>query len=126
MKKLEGKVAFIKKARDLVFKVIGDGWQDLPFDPFWFAEYRRLTITPRDDIPNARLISESSTGIIVGFDPNEPQTKVRFSLAHEIGLVLFPDFGLTFQNRLKMSMCDFSDQARKFRAMICKDRAHRK
>jgi hypothetical protein len=126
MKKLEGKVAFIRKARDLVFKVIADGWQDLPFDPFWFAEYRRLTITPRDDIPNARLVSESSIGIIVEFDPNEPQTKVHFSLAHEIGLVLFPDFGLTFQNRLKMSMCDFSDQARKFRTMICKDRAHRK
>jgi hypothetical protein len=118
MKKLEGKVAVIKKARELVFKVIGDGWQDLPFDPFWFAEYRRITITPRDDIPNARLISEYSTGLIVGFDPNEPQTKVRFSLAHEIGLILFPDFGLTFQNRLKMSMRDFSDQARKFRTMI--------
>jgi hypothetical protein len=56
MKKLEGKVAVItEKARDLVLKVIGDGWQDSPFDPFWFAEYRHLTITPRDDIPNARL-----------------------------------------------------------------------
>ncbi len=41
MNKLEGKVAVItEKARDLVLKVIGDGWQDSPFDPFRFAEYR--------------------------------------------------------------------------------------
>ena len=119
MKKLEGKVAVItEKARDLVLKVIGDGWQDSPFDPFWFAEYRHLTITPRDDIPNARLISKSLTGVTVEFDANEPEAKVYFSLAHEMGQVLFPDFGLTFRNRIKMSKRDFSDQARKFRAMI--------
>ena len=102
MKKLEGKVAVItEKARDLVLKVIGDGWQDSPFDPFWFAEYRHLTIIPRDDIPNARLISKSSTGVTVEFDANEPEAKVYFSLAREIAQVLFPDFGLTFRNRLK-------------------------
>ena len=73
---------------------------------------------PRDDIPNARLISKSLTGVTVEFDANEPETKVYFSLAHGIGQVLFPDFGLTLQNRIKMSKRDFSDQAQKFRAMI--------
>ena len=43
MKKLEGKVAVVtEKARDLVLKVIGDEWQDSPFDPFRFAEYVNL------------------------------------------------------------------------------------
>ena len=76
----EDQIAVItEKARDLVFKAIEDWWQDSPFDPFWFAEYRHLAITTRDDIPDTRLIPESS------------------------------------------SKRDSSDQARKFRAMICEE-----
>ncbi|MDF2783304.1 MAG: hypothetical protein K0S89_696 [Nitrososphaeraceae archaeon] len=90
-----------EKARDLVFKTIEDGWQGSPFDPFWFAEYRHLAMTPRDDIPDARLIPESSTRAGIEFYPKQPKARVSFSLAHEIGQTLFPDFGLTIRNRLK-------------------------
>jgi hypothetical protein len=101
-----------------VFKAIKEGWQDSLFDPFYFTKNLQLAITPKDDIPDARLIPQSSTGARIEFDANEPEAKVYFSLAHEIGQVLFPYFDLTFRNRLKMSKRDFSDQARKFRAMI--------
>ena len=112
------------EARDVVFKAIEDGWQDPPFDPFWFAEYHYLSITPRDDIPDARLMPESSTGARIELDPNQPKARVSFSLAHEIGQTLFPDFGLTIRNRLKMSKRDSSDDARKFLAMICEEQPH--
>lgn len=95
-----------------------DGLQHSLFYPFYLTENSQLSITSMDDIPYAKLISKSSTGVTVEFDANEPEAKVYFSLAHEIGQVLVPDFGLTFRNRLKMSKRDFSDQARKFRAMI--------
>jgi hypothetical protein len=112
------------EARDVVFKAIEDGWQDSPFDPFCFTENRHLDITPRDDIPDARLIPESSTGARIEFDPNQPKARISFLLAHEIGQTLFPDFGLTIRNRLKMSKHDSSDYARKFRAMICEEQPH--
>jgi hypothetical protein len=89
-----------KKARDLVFKAIEDRWQDSPFDPFWFAEYRHLVITPRDDIPDAKLIPKSSIGARTKSDPKQPKARVSFSLAREIGQTLLPDFGLTIRNKL--------------------------
>lgn len=102
---------FSSKSFLVVFKAIVDRWQNSPFDPFWFAEYRHLAITPRDDIPDARLIPKSSTGARIKFDPNQPKARVSFSLAREIGQTLFPDFGLTIRNRLKMSKRDSSDEA---------------
>jgi hypothetical protein len=113
-----------EKARDLVFQTIEDRWQDPPFDPFWFAEYHRLSIRPRDDILDARLMPESSTGARIEFDPNQPKPRVSFSLAHEIDKTLFSDIGLTIRNRLKMSKRDYSDEVRKFRAMICEEQRH--
>ena len=78
----------IKQAGDLVFKAIGDA----RFDPSWFAEYRHLTVTPRDDIADARLIPETSTGARIEFNSNQPKPKVRFSLTHGIGQTLLPEF----------------------------------
>jgi hypothetical protein len=114
------------EARDVVFKAIEDGWQDSLFDPFCFTENRPLAITPRDDIPDARLIHESSTGARIEFDPNQPKARISFLLTHEIGQTLFPDFGLTILNRLKMSKHDSLDYARKFLAMICEGQPHGK
>jgi hypothetical protein len=75
----EDPIALItKKARGLVFKAI----EDVPFDPFWFAEYRHIAIIPRDDIAEARLIPETSTGPRIEFNPNQPKPRIRFSLAH--------------------------------------------
>jgi hypothetical protein len=92
-----------EKARDLVFQTIEDRWQDPPFDPFWFAEYHHLAITPRDDILDARLMPESSTGARIEFDSNQPKARFSFSLAHKIDQPLFSDIGLTIRKRLMMS-----------------------
>lgn len=119
----EDPIAFItKKARGLVFKAI----EDAPFDPFWLVEYRHVAIIPRDDIAEARLIPETSTGPRIEFNPNQPKPRVRFSLAHGIGQTLLPDFALTIWDILKISKRDSSVESRKVRAMICKEQPHRK
>jgi hypothetical protein len=113
-----------EKARDFVFQTIEDRWQNPPFNPFWLAEYHYLSITPRDDSLDARLMPESSTGARIELDPNQPKVRVSFSLAHEIDQTLFSDIGLTIWNRLKMLKREFSDEARKFLAMICEEQRH--
>jgi hypothetical protein len=122
----EEAIAVITKRRDLLFKGIEDGWQGPPSDPFGVAEYHRLAITPRDDIQDPRLIPESSTGARLEFNPNQPKPRVRFSLAHRIGLTLLPDFALIIRNNLKISKRDSSDEARMIRGMICEEQPHRK
>jgi hypothetical protein len=90
------------ETRDVVFKAIEDGRQDSLFDPFCFAENLHLAITLGDDIPDARLIPESSTGARIEFGPNQPKARVSFSCADEIGQTLFADFDVTILNRFKM------------------------
>src|SRR5437867_11139604 len=87
-------------ARDLVYKAIEDGWEGPPFDPFWLASYCKIPVTPRHDIPDARLIPEVSGGHRIEFNPNQPRARVRFSLAHEIGHTLFPDCDSMIRNRV--------------------------
>jgi len=113
-----------EKARDFVFQTIEDRWQNPPFNPFRLAEFYYLSITPRDDILDARLMPESSTGARIELDPNQPKVRVSFSLAHEIDQTLFSDIGLTIWNRLKMIKREYSDEARKFLAMICEEQRH--
>jgi hypothetical protein len=115
-----------EKARDFVFQTIEDRWQNPPFNPFWLAEFYYLAITPRDDILDARLMPESSTGARIELNPNQPKVRVSFSLAHEIDQTLFSDIGLTIWNRLKMLKREYSDEARKFLAMICEEQRHGK
>jgi len=113
-----------EKARDFVFQTIEDRWQNPPFNPFWLAEFYYLSITPRDDILDARLMPESSTGARIELDPNHPKARVSFSLTHEIDQTLFSDIGLTIWNRLKMLKPEYSVEARKFLAMNCEEQRH--
>jgi O-acetyl-ADP-ribose deacetylase (regulator of RNase III) len=87
-----------ERARQLVFTAMEAGWEGPPFDPFWLAGYCKLPITARDDIPDARLVPESS-GVRIEFNPNQPRARVRFSVAHEIAHTLFPDYHKSIRNR---------------------------
>jgi len=91
----------IEKARALVFEAMENGWQGPPFDPFWLAQHRGLLVIPRDDIPDARLVPAEKGKAVIEYNPNQPRHRVRFSLAHEIGHTLFPDYLQTTHNRLQ-------------------------
>lgn len=91
-----------EKAKDLVFKAVENGWNGPPFDPFWLAQFCGLEILPRDDIPDARLVALGKGKAIIEYNPNQPRSRIRFSVAHEIGHTLFPDYQQTTRNRLKL------------------------
>ncbi|MGA1975790.1 MAG: ImmA/IrrE family metallo-endopeptidase [Conexivisphaerales archaeon] len=96
-------IAFVtEKAKSLVFRAVEDGWQGPPFDPFWLAKYCGLSAVPRNDIPDARLVALTKANTVIEYNPNQPRARVRFSVAHEIGHTLFPDYPETTRNRMQL------------------------
>jgi Zn-dependent peptidase ImmA (M78 family) len=59
-------------------------------------------VVPRDDIPDARLVTQPKGKTVIEYNPNQPHARVRFSLAHEIGHTLFPDYPETTRNRTQL------------------------
>jgi len=78
---------------------IQDGWSGPPYDPFALAEYLKIGVVAREDIPEARTV-QSRTGFIVEFNPNRPRGRVKFSICHELAHTLFPDCGDRVRNRV--------------------------
>jgi len=91
-----------EKAKELVFRAVENGWDGPPFNPFWLAQFCGLEILPRDDIPDARLVAQGKGKAVIEYNPNQPRSRIRFSVAHEIGHTLFPDYQQTTRNRLKL------------------------
>lgn len=80
-----------KRARQLVLEAIQEGWAGPPFDPFKLAEYLDISVIPREDIQDARIVASSRRRLRIEFNPNRPRGRMRFSVAHEISHSLFPD-----------------------------------
>lgn len=78
------------KARELVLKAMENGWSGPPFNPVNIAELLNIPLTANSDIPDARSIS-SSGGLKIEYNPKQPRSRVRFSIAHEIAHSLFSD-----------------------------------
>jgi O-acetyl-ADP-ribose deacetylase (regulator of RNase III) len=87
-----------RRAKEVVMQAIQDGWQGPPFDPFRLADILGIPVTPREDIPEARIVPIASKPQIE-FNPNMPRRRVRFSMAHEIAHTLFPDWIQAVRNR---------------------------
>jgi O-acetyl-ADP-ribose deacetylase (regulator of RNase III) len=67
------------------------GWSGPPYDPFQLAELIGIDLVARQDLDDARLVA-MDTGPRIEFNPVRSPARVRFSVAHEIGHWLFPDF----------------------------------
>jgi O-acetyl-ADP-ribose deacetylase (regulator of RNase III) len=87
-----------ERARTLVFEAIDAGWPGPPFDPLWLADHLDIRVVPRDDVFDARLVSEAA-GVRIEYNPQRPSGRRRFSLAHEIAHLLFPDHADAVRNR---------------------------
>lgn len=83
--------AMEKKARALALKAMDDGWTGPPFDPLALAEWRKIRVTARDDIADARTVPASDGTLRLEFNPLRPRGRLRFSIAHEIAHSLFED-----------------------------------
>jgi IrrE N-terminal-like domain len=82
--------AITDRARALVFDALEDGWEGPPFDPFELADRLNVEVVAVDELEDARLV-HGRGGPRIEFNPRRPRPRLRFSVAHELGHLLFPD-----------------------------------
>jgi len=87
------------KARSLVLSAFNEGWNGPPFDPIQLARILELTVLPNENILDARIIPDRSGNNIIEYNPYQKETRINFSIAHEIGHTFFPDFSDRIHNR---------------------------
>jgi IrrE N-terminal-like domain len=82
--------AILGRARGQVFKAMEHGWSGPPFDPFQLADLLKVSVVPLEEVEDARLVHRRGRPRIE-FNPNRSQERVRFSIAHELAHLIFPD-----------------------------------
>ena len=90
--------AILSCAQRVVFEAMEEGWTGPPFDPFKLAQLRHICVVPKDNVEEARLSVQSGRPT-VEYNPLKPQSRIRYSVAHEVAHSLFPDFRETTRNR---------------------------
>jgi len=102
VKKLAGNAeptsAIIQWTRKIILKAMDEGWQGPPFDVFSLAHRLGLSVVPREDVLDARLVVKMG-GAQIEYNPNRSLSRIRFSVAHEIAHTLFPDYEESIHNR---------------------------
>lgn len=92
------RLAIERAARKLVLKARENGWEGPPFNPLYIAEMLDVRIEANSSVADARLVATES-GPKIEFNPQQPRERVRFSIAHEIAHLLFPDWSEQIRNR---------------------------
>lgn len=93
--------AVVQAAREMVLEAMDKGWLGPPYDPFRLAEMRGIAVSPRADIPDARTIPLGQKRLLIEYNPMRPQSRLRYSVAHELAHTLFSDCGERIRNRAK-------------------------
>ena len=91
--------AVMSRARQMVVRAMDDGWSGPPYEPTRLAGHLGMAIRQNEDVPDARLVPGDDGRATVEYNPNRPQTRIRFSIAHEIAHTLFPDHAEKIRNR---------------------------
>ena len=81
----------VRRAREIVLDALEEGWSGPPFDPFELAERAGVETVPREDLDDARLVSAPGEQPRIEFNTHRRPARVRFSVAHELGHLLFSD-----------------------------------
>ncbi len=74
------------------------GWEGPPFNPVKIVEMLGATTSANANIADARLLT-SAHGPVVEYNPQQARERVRFSIAHEVAHMLFPDWADEVRNR---------------------------
>lgn len=90
--------AIVEKTRELILKAIDEGWNGPPYDPIMLAKHLNISVSPNEEISDARIIPKTTTPQIE-YNPNRSKARIRFSLAHEIAHTLFPDYKKMIHHR---------------------------
>ena len=77
-------------ARAWVLKAMEAGWEGPPYNPMMIANLMNISVEPSYDIADARTVTRGESPVIE-FNPSQTRERVRFSIAHEVAHLLFPD-----------------------------------
>lgn len=88
-------------ARRLVLESLTSGWNGPPFDLFKLCQTLNINVLPSDLVIDARISIDSKGKYLIEYNPYQNQSRINFSLAHEIGHSLFDDCGETIRYRKK-------------------------
>ena len=92
-------VAYIQsRARALSLSMMEKGWTGPPYDPFRLADLLGVEVVARQELDDARLVPAGDHARIE-FNPERRPERVRFSVAHELGHLLFEDFAERVRHR---------------------------
>ena len=78
-------------AQALVLRAFETGWEGPPFNPLYIARMLDVQVEANSSIADARL-AEIEDGAKIEFNPQQARERVRFSIAHEVAHLLFPDW----------------------------------
>lgn len=90
--------AIRRTVRELVIDAREAGWTGPPFNPVFVAKMMKVPIEANANIADARTIS-SGGGARIEYNPRQARERVRFSIAHELAHLLFPDASDRIRNR---------------------------
>lgn len=87
------------RARQVVIKGFEAGWQGPPYDPIALASIMGIDIIPNDEVLDARILPQTDDRFQIQYNPQQRQTRVNFSVAHEIAHTFFSDCAQAIRNR---------------------------
>lgn len=85
-------------ARAVVLEAVDHGWHGPPFSPIELARLLGIGVVANMNVVDARTVFQQHKPIIE-YNPRQSRSRVRFSIAHEIGHTLFPDASDTVRYR---------------------------
>jgi Zn-dependent peptidase ImmA (M78 family) len=85
-------------AQDLVLLAYDKGWSGPPFNPVNLAHLLGYKIKPNNNIVDARTTFDGKDTLIE-YNPNQLESRINFSIAHEIAHTFFPDYKERIWNR---------------------------
>lgn len=97
--------AVIDAARKVVLSAREKGWSGPPFNPIELAPHFGAKLRANSNLLDARVIVESGETIIE-YNPTQPRERIRFSIAHELAHILFPDYRAEIRNRAHVNTGD--------------------
>jgi Zn-dependent peptidase ImmA (M78 family) len=91
--------AITQYARTAVVNAIDRGWSGPPFDPLKLAQIMGIEVVGKESVRDARTVADDNGRLKIEVNPNRPQPRLRYSVAHELAHTLFPDCAKHVRNR---------------------------
>lgn len=89
----------VSLARNFALELLEGSNRVGPVDPFRLAELRRIPVIPNEAIADARLVPLPADRMQIEFNPNQPKSRTRFSIAHELAHTFFDNCRDAIRNR---------------------------